>query len=248
MQKFGYTMNCPGCRSVMMNTTARAHTEECRKKLDSCLAEDEETKLRSEAAKLRVDNWLASRVESTPRSGDAMSYKPSGAASSSAPAAAASRSVPTSVSCSSADERFRSDEIPDHGVKRVRWSPHEQDTKEFESSVQIPSQEHSRGLKRQPDSTTEDLEDAGDQENREDAHDDDMKALGAVFEEPVITIGSMVKRWTNVRMAKSPTSTTSMVAFWILKWSGRHVWKSWLDTSRCRCIVVSQLLRLVLTK
>ena len=92
----------------------------------------------------------------------------------------------------SADERFRSDEVPDHGVKRVRWSPHEQDTKEFdpnESSVQVSSQEHNRGLKRQPESTTEDLEDAGDQENRGDADDDDMKALGAVNEQPVITIG-----------------------------------------------------------
>ena len=49
-------------------------------------------KFRSEAAKLRVDNWLASRVESTekPRSGDVVSRDPSGAASSSAPAAAAS--------------------------------------------------------------------------------------------------------------------------------------------------------------
>ena len=82
MQKFGYSMNCPGCRSVMTNTTARAHTEECRKRLESCLAEDEETKLRSEAATLRVDNKLASRVESTekPRSGDAVSHEPSGAA------------------------------------------------------------------------------------------------------------------------------------------------------------------------
>ena len=44
-------------------------------------------------------------------------------------------------------------------------------------------------MKRQPESTTEDLEDAGDQENRRDADDDDMKALGAVNEEPVITIG-----------------------------------------------------------
>ena len=80
-----------------------------------------------------------------------MSHEPSGAASSSAPAAAASGSVPMAVSSSSADERFRSDEVPDHGVKRVRWSPHAQDTKEFdpnESSVQIPSQEHNRGLKR----------------------------------------------------------------------------------------------------
>ena len=192
VQKYGYSMNCPGCRSVMTNTTARAHTEECRKRLESCLAEDEETKLRSEAAKLRVDHWLASRVESTekPRGGDAVSHEPSGAASSSAPAAVASGSVPIAVSSSSADERFRSDEVPDHGVKRVRWSPHEHDAKEFdpnESSVQIPSQEHKRGLKRLPESTTEDLEDAGDQENRGD--DDDMKALGAVNEEPVITIG-----------------------------------------------------------
>ena len=49
-----------------------------------------------------------------------------------------------------------------------------------ESSVQIQSHENNRGLKRQPESTTEDLEDAGDQENRGDADDDDMKALGAV--------------------------------------------------------------------
>ena len=93
---------------------------------------------------------------------------------------------------SSADEGFRSDEVPDHGVKRVRWSPHEQETKEFdpsESSVQISSQEHNRGLKRQQESTTEDLEDAGVQENRGDADDADMKAVGALNEEPVITIG-----------------------------------------------------------
>ena len=75
---------------------------------------------------------------------------PSRAASSSAAAAAASGSVPMAVSSSSADERFQSDEVPDHGVKRARWSPHEQDTKEFdpnESSVQVSSQEHNRGLK-----------------------------------------------------------------------------------------------------
>ena len=124
-----------------------------------------------------------------------MSHEPSGAASSSAPVAAASGSVPMAVSSSSADEKFRSDEVPDHGVKRIRWSPHAQDTKEFDlnessdASVQTPSQEHNRGLKRQPESTTDDLEDAGDQENRGDADDDDMKALGAVNEEPVITIG-----------------------------------------------------------
>ena len=68
VQKYGYSMNCPGCRSVMTGATAHAHTEECRRRLESCLAEDEETKFRSEAAKLRVDNWLASRNESTEKS------------------------------------------------------------------------------------------------------------------------------------------------------------------------------------
>ena len=134
VQKYGYSMNCPGCRSVMAGTTARAHTEECRRRLENCLAQDEETKFRSEAAKLRVDNWLSSRVESAERwrSGDAVSHAPSGAASSSAQAAAASSSAPAVASSSSAAaEQFRSDEVPDQGVKRVRWSPQVQDTTEL---------------------------------------------------------------------------------------------------------------------
>ena len=68
VQKYGYSMNCPCCRSVMTNTTARAHTEECRKRLENFLAKDNETKFRSEAAKLRVEGWLASGVESTDKS------------------------------------------------------------------------------------------------------------------------------------------------------------------------------------
>ena len=76
VQKYGYSMNCPGCRSVMASTTARAHTEEFRRRLENCLAEDEEKKFRSEAAKLRVDNWLAGRVESAEKSrgGDAAEW------------------------------------------------------------------------------------------------------------------------------------------------------------------------------
>ena len=103
----------------MTNTTALAHTEECRKRLESCSVEDEETKLRSEAAKLRVNNWLASRVGTTEKpTSDVVSQEPSRAASSSAPAAVASSTVQMAVSSSSADERFLSDEVPDHGVKR----------------------------------------------------------------------------------------------------------------------------------
>ena len=149
---------------MMMNTTARAHTDECRRRLENCLAEDEETKFRS---------GFASQVESTDKSrgGDAVSRAPSGVASSSAPAAAASGSAPAVASSSSAAaERFQSDEVLDHGVKRVRWSPH------VDTSEMSPGEvEDSRGLERQPESATEDLEDARDQG---DADDDDMNAIG----------------------------------------------------------------------
>ena len=112
-----------------------------------------------------------------------MSREPSGVASS-APA-----------SSSAAAERFQSDEVPDHGVKRIRWSPHvdasEISLGDVEHS-QEHAREHSRGLKRQPESATEDLEDAGDQG---DADDGDMNTIGAVCEEPVITVGVDGENW-----------------------------------------------------
>ena len=49
------------------------------------MVEDEQTKFRSEAAKLRVDGWLAGRVKSAEkirRSGETDSNTPSGGASS----------------------------------------------------------------------------------------------------------------------------------------------------------------------
>ena len=72
-------------------------------------------------------------------------------------------------------------------MKRVRWSPQVEDTIELGPSE---SRSDARGLKRRPESTTEDLEDAVDQDDgRGDSEDEDTKALGAVCEEPVITIG-----------------------------------------------------------
>ena len=44
--------------------TKRAHTEECRRRLEKCCAEDEKTRIRSKAATHPVDGWLAGRVES----------------------------------------------------------------------------------------------------------------------------------------------------------------------------------------
>ena len=154
----------------MTGTTARAHTEERHRRLEECLAEEEETKFRSEAAKLRVDGWLAGRGESAQkptRGGDTESHSPSEAASSSAPAVASSSSA--------AADQYQGGAVPDHGVKRVCWSPQVQDTRELdpnESTVQP------QGLTRQPESTTEELED-GDPGDA----DADMKMLGAVCEE-----------------------------------------------------------------
>ena len=76
------------------------------------------TQFREEAAKLRVDHWLASRVESAERSSRVT--QPSGASSSSAPAVASSSLA--------AAEQFRSNEVPDQGVKRVGWPPQVEDT------------------------------------------------------------------------------------------------------------------------
>ena len=59
------------------------------------MAEDDETKFRSEAAKLRVGGWLAGRVEQRSNQrevGETESHAPSGAASTSAPAVASSSS------------------------------------------------------------------------------------------------------------------------------------------------------------
>ena len=92
VQKDGYSMNCPGCTSVMAGTTARAYTGECRRRLENCLAEDEETKF-GESSRISQERS---------RSGDAVSHAPSGAASRSSPAAAASSSAPAVASSSSA--------------------------------------------------------------------------------------------------------------------------------------------------
>ena len=48
----------------MIGCVARAHTEERRRRWEECFARDEETSVKSEAAKHRVDGWLAGRVES----------------------------------------------------------------------------------------------------------------------------------------------------------------------------------------
>ena len=144
VQKFGYSMNCLVRRSVMTNTTARAHTEECRKRLESCLAEDERrssdrkqqnfvlsTGWRVELNRLRnrgvVTLCHTSRVERR---------------------AARRRRQRQVVQCRwpyQAVQQVNNSEVPDHGVKNVRWSLHEQDTKEFDPNESSHASVQSRG-------------------------------------------------------------------------------------------------------
>ena len=99
-----------------------------------------------------------------------MSREPSGVASSPAPAAVAAASSSAPASSSAAAERVQSDEVPDHGVKRGRWSP------PFDASEMNPGEvEHSQA--RQPESATEDLEDAGDQGDADDGDEYNWSSL-----------------------------------------------------------------------
>ena len=113
-------MNCLGCSSVMTGTVARAHTEECRRRLEECLAQDEDTIVRSETAKHCVDGFLAGRVEPAEKatiSVEADVDMPSSAISS-APAASSSSAPAVEVP-------NQGEKVPDHGGR----SPQVQDTK-----------------------------------------------------------------------------------------------------------------------
>ena len=70
-----------------------------------------------------------------------------------------------------------------------------------------------------------------------------MEMQRAVCAELVVTIGLDGETWLSVKVVtckrkKSLTSTMSVEVFQIL--SGKHDWKSVLDTAKCRCIVVSR--------
>ena len=56
---------------------------------------------------------------------------------------------------------------------------------------------------------------------------EEMNVVGAVCEEPVITIGVDGEKWDECgNDEESHVDGMSTEAFWILRWSGKHVWKS----------------------
>ena len=44
LEEFGYTVGCPGCKSILKKTTRQAHSEGCRKRLEAELEETERAK------------------------------------------------------------------------------------------------------------------------------------------------------------------------------------------------------------
>ena len=102
------------------------------------MSQDEETRFRSEAAKHLVDGWLSFRVypaEKSTRSCETDANTAGGAASSSAPAASADSSEAAADPC-------QCDAVPDHGVKRVRWSPQVQGTRDSDPNASMETAEN----------------------------------------------------------------------------------------------------------
>ena len=59
LEKFGYIVGCPGCKSVLKRTTRQAHSEECRKRLEAELEETE----RAKRAKKKKDEFVGRKME-----------------------------------------------------------------------------------------------------------------------------------------------------------------------------------------
>ena len=58
LERFGYTSGCPGCNNTRLGRYHRAHSEQCRERLEEAIREDETTKHRIEAAHARQDAWM----------------------------------------------------------------------------------------------------------------------------------------------------------------------------------------------
>ena len=103
-------------------------------------------------------------------------------------------------------------------------------------------------MKRQLESTTEDLDNAGDPENRGDVDDDDMKELGAVDEEPMMTIGVNGETLDESESVEEFYVDNVNGGFLDLEMVREARVEELGGSSRCRCIAVSHLQRLVPTK
>ena len=52
LEKYGYTVGCPGCRAANRGAPAMNHTEECRQRIMSKLEEDGDERVEQETSRL----------------------------------------------------------------------------------------------------------------------------------------------------------------------------------------------------
>ena len=63
INKHGASPGCPGCDAVRMNTQARGHTEQCRKRIEATSNESEALRARIAAAGDRQNKYIAGQIE-----------------------------------------------------------------------------------------------------------------------------------------------------------------------------------------
>ena len=54
----GYTPGCPGCIAIVRGTARQGHSEECRKRMEECLKDDERIK----RARDRMTEYAAEKI------------------------------------------------------------------------------------------------------------------------------------------------------------------------------------------
>ena len=65
LQKFGFSDDCKGCEAAMLGTPARVHSEECRKRLETAIREDDVLRTRLDMRDIRLNREPAKENETS---------------------------------------------------------------------------------------------------------------------------------------------------------------------------------------
>ena len=68
LDKFGYTVGCPGCEARKRGLIAKTgHNENCRRRIEEMMRKDDDAKERIEATNMRMGQHLARNLEEEDR-------------------------------------------------------------------------------------------------------------------------------------------------------------------------------------
>ena len=63
VEKYGYTLGCPGCDAIIYKTARRGHVDRCKARLEKAMKEDPANAHRVTSTTERFDQYFARRVE-----------------------------------------------------------------------------------------------------------------------------------------------------------------------------------------